>query len=45
MVGTRLAFINEANYEYRFDTGMNDNAVGQMDVYMGVYEKKPYQKL
>jgi hypothetical protein len=26
MVGPRLAFINEAQYEYRFDTGINDKA-------------------
>jgi hypothetical protein len=37
MAGTRLVFINEASYEYRFDTGMNENAAGQMEVYMAIF--------
>jgi hypothetical protein len=32
MVGTRIKFIEETTYEYRFDTGINDPGWGQIEV-------------
>jgi hypothetical protein len=32
MLGTRIKFIEESTYEYRFDTGINDPGWGQIQV-------------
>lgn len=45
MVGTRLKFLTELNYEYRFDTGANDPHAKQAVVEAQIYKKTPYKKL
>ena len=45
MVGNRLAFINEVNYEYRYDTGLNEPHSKQADVTKDIYEKPAYKRL
>ena len=45
MVGTRIKFLQEVNYEYRYDTGLNDPGSEQRRVEMQIYEKPAYTKL
>jgi 2-keto-4-pentenoate hydratase len=45
LVGTRLKFLKELNYEYRFDTGANEPHQQQMVVEYQVYDKAPSKKM
>ena len=42
MAGTRLKFLTETNYEYRHDTGLNENATGFQYSNPKIFLKKPY---
>ncbi len=45
LVGTRLKFLKELNYEYRFDTGANEPKQQQIVVEFQVYDKPPSKKM
>jgi hypothetical protein len=45
LVGTRLKFLKELNYEYRFDTGANEPHQQQIVVEYQVYDKAPSKKM
>lgn len=45
LVGTRLKFLTEINYEYHFDTGLNEGHYKQMTVEAQIYLKPASKKL
>ena len=45
LVGTRLKFLKELNYEYRFDTGANEPHQQQIVVEFQVYDKPASKKM